>query len=148
MDTIVAHTHPFVIGVDTHARTHTYAVLTAAGQHLGTETFPNTPAGRSRAIAWSGRRSGGDLDVLWVIEGAGSYGAQLAGDVARTGYRDDSPLNTGRENGMYVGKSPVPVTLEMLEQGQTKFNIYCAPCHDQTGMGHGIVPTRVPVWQP
>jgi len=25
MDTIVAHTHPFVIGVDTHARTHTYA---------------------------------------------------------------------------------------------------------------------------
>ena len=70
------------------------------------------------------------------------------GTVARTGYRDDSPFNTGRENGMYVGKSPVPVTLEMLEQGQTKFNIYCAPCHDQTGMGHGIVPTRVPVWQP
>jgi len=79
VDTIVAHTHPFVIGVDTHARTHTYAVLTAAGQHLGTETFPNTAAGRSRAIAWAGRRASGVADVLWVVEGAGSYGAQLIG---------------------------------------------------------------------
>jgi hypothetical protein len=68
--------------------------------------------------------------------------------VARSGYRDDSPYNTGLENGMYVGKSPVPITLELIQQGQTKFNIYCAPCHDETGMGHGIVPTRVPVWQP
>lgn len=68
--------------------------------------------------------------------------------VARDHYRDDSPYNTGLENGMYVGKSPVPVTLELIQQGQTKFNIYCSPCHDQTGMGHGIVPTRVPVWQP
>ena len=105
MDTIVAHTHPFVIGVDTHARTHTYAVLTAAGQHLGTETFPNTPAGRSRAIAWSGRRSGGDLDVLWVIEGAGSYGAQLAGDVARTGYRLVEAARMGHTGRRGIGKS-------------------------------------------
>ncbi len=68
--------------------------------------------------------------------------------VARDHYFDNSPYNTGLENGMYVGKSPVPVTLELLEQGQTKFNIYCSPCHDQTGMGHGIVPTHVPTWQP
>ncbi len=68
--------------------------------------------------------------------------------VSRTGYRDDSPYNTGLENGMYVGKNPVPITLELIQQGQTKFNIYCSPCHDQTGMGHGIVPTHVPTWQP
>jgi len=68
--------------------------------------------------------------------------------VARDSHFDNSPYNTGLENGMYVGKSPVPVTLELLEQGQTKFNIYCSPCHDQTGMGHGIVPVRVPTWQP
>ena len=42
--TIVAYAHPFVIGVDTHARTHTLAVLVA-------------------------RRTGGDLATLWVIEG-------------------------------------------------------------------------------
>jgi mono/diheme cytochrome c family protein len=68
--------------------------------------------------------------------------------VERDAYRDNSAYNTGLENGMYVGKSPVPVTPALLEQGQTKFNIYCAPCHDQTGMGHGIIPARVPVWQP
>jgi mono/diheme cytochrome c family protein len=68
--------------------------------------------------------------------------------VARDHYRDDSPYNTGLENGMYVGKNPVPITVALIEQGQTKFNIYCSPCHDQTGMGHGIVPTHVPIWQP
>ena len=43
---------------------------------------------------------------------------------------------------MYVGKNPLPVTLELLELGQTKFNTYCSPCHDQTGMGNGIVASR------
>lgn len=51
MNTIVANTHSFVIGVDTHAKTHTYSVLASNGEHLGTEAFPNTHAGRTRAIA-------------------------------------------------------------------------------------------------
>lgn len=85
--TTVTHSYPFVIGVDTHARTHTYAVLAANGEHLGTESFPNTHAGRARAIAWAARRTDKDLEALWVIEGTGSYGALLAGTVARAGYR-------------------------------------------------------------
>ncbi len=48
MSTIVARTHSFVIGVDSRARTHTYAVLAADGEHLGTDAFPNTHAGRAR----------------------------------------------------------------------------------------------------
>jgi mono/diheme cytochrome c family protein len=68
--------------------------------------------------------------------------------VARDAYRDNSPYNTGLENGMYVGKNPVPITPALLEQGQAKFNIYCSPCHDQTGMGRGIIPAHVPIWQP
>ncbi len=87
MNDIVARTYQFVVGVDTHARTHTYSVLAAVGEHLGTETFPNTAAGRSRAISWAGRRTSGVSDALWVVEGAGSYGAQLARNVADTGYR-------------------------------------------------------------
>ena len=72
----------------------------------------------------------------------------VADTVARGTLREDTPFNTGAENGMYVGKSPVPLTMDVLKQGQTKFNIYCSPCHDQSGMGKGIVPTRVPSWQP
>lgn len=85
--TTAAHSYPFVIGVDTHARTHSYAVLAANGGHLDTETFPNTHAGRARAIAWAARRTGCDLGALWVIDGTGSYAALLAGTVARAGYR-------------------------------------------------------------
>ncbi len=85
--TTVAHSYPFVIGVDTHARTHTYAVLAANGEHLGTEAFPNSHAGRARAIGWAARRTGGDLGSIWIIEGAGSYGALLAGTVALAALR-------------------------------------------------------------
>jgi mono/diheme cytochrome c family protein len=40
------------------------------------------------------------------------------------------------------------VTPELLHQGQFRFNTYCSPCHDKTGSGRGIVPTRFPAWQP
>ena len=33
-------------------------------------------------------------------------------------------------------------TRETLRRGQERFNIYCAPCHDRTGSGHGIVALR------
>jgi transposase len=60
--TIVAHAHPFVVGVDTHARTHTFAVLVAGtGELIATEQFPATDAGIDRAIGWTARRTGGDL---------------------------------------------------------------------------------------
>lgn len=85
--TIVAHAHPYVVGVDTHARTHTFAILVAAtGQPIATEQFPATTAGMGRAIAWAGRRTDGDLATLWVIEGVATYGARLAGAVSQAGY--------------------------------------------------------------
>lgn len=105
VSTLVSQTHSFVIGVDTHARTHTYAILTATGQHLGTDTFPNTAAGRSRALAWAGRRSGGVTDALWAIEGAGSYGAQLARNVSDTGYRVVEAARMDRTGRHGIGKS-------------------------------------------
>ena len=86
--------------------------------------------------------------VVGIFEDGRSNRLLPEDTVARDNYFDNSPYSTGLENGMYVGKNPVPVTLDLLEQGQTRFNIYCSPCHDQTGMGHGIVPTHVPTWQP
>ena len=84
---IVAHSHPYVIGVDTHARNHALSVLDCPhGQVLDEAQFPATSEGLARAVAWVGRRTGGDLDVLWVIEGTGTYGARLARLAADTGY--------------------------------------------------------------
>lgn len=84
---IVAHAHPFVVGVDTHARNHVYAILSAnTGALLETREFPTTSAGINRVIKWVARRTDGNADTRWVIEGAASYGAILAGTAATNGF--------------------------------------------------------------
>ncbi|WP_427017522.1 MFS transporter [Pseudarthrobacter sp. P1] len=73
--TIVANKYTHVVGVDTHAKTHTYAILVSAtGQVADTATFPTSPPGILRATAWMNRRAG-EGQVLVSVEGASSYGA-------------------------------------------------------------------------
>lgn len=84
---IVAHSRSFVVGVDTHARNHVLAVLAGNGQVIDTASFPASRSGLARAVDWVGRRTGGDLGALWVIEGVGSYGALLAHTVSLAGYQ-------------------------------------------------------------
>lgn len=104
--TIVANTHPYVIGVDTHAATHTYAVLAGAtGAVVDVATFPTTTAGMDRALAWVGRRTGGEMDTLMVIEGIGSYGAQLARAAGQAGYEIAEPAPIPRSARRAMGKS-------------------------------------------
>ncbi|MDT0326943.1 IS110 family RNA-guided transposase [Nocardiopsis lambiniae] len=68
--------HPTIIGgVDTHTDTHQVAVIDTVGRHLATETFPTTPEGHQRLLAWL--RSHGDPAAVG-IEGTGAYGAGLA----------------------------------------------------------------------
>src|SRR5690625_7313668 len=77
--TIVANSFSYVIGADTHARTHTLAVIevnTAA--RVDTQEFSTATAGLSRALAWIKRRTENATKVLIAIEGIGSYGARLA----------------------------------------------------------------------
>ena len=48
---IVAEEYTFVIGVDTHAATHSLALVTAAtGAIVDQAVFPNTPPGLDRAL--------------------------------------------------------------------------------------------------
>jgi transposase len=103
--TIVAHVHPFVVGVDTHARNHVLTILAATGELIDTGQFPTTSAGMTRAIAWAARRTGGELGTLWVIEGAASYGARLAHAAAQVGYQvvEAARMNARANRG--VGKS-------------------------------------------
>lgn len=86
---IVADHYRYVVGVDTHAATHTYALVESpSGKELGTGTFPTTTAGLARAAGWIGRRVGGDVDgVLISAEGTGSYGAVMAELLSESGYR-------------------------------------------------------------
>jgi hypothetical protein len=73
---IVAEKYTYVVGVDTHARTHTYTIInTTTGARACCEAFPVTTAGMKRAVAWIGRNSTGP--VLMAVEGTASYGASL-----------------------------------------------------------------------
>jgi transposase len=104
--TIVAETYSFVIGVDTHARTHTFAILQPpTGAVLATATFPATAAGIRRAIDWVGRRTGGDTDTLVVVEGIGSYGAQVAKSARQAGYPVAEPAPVAPSLRRGLGKS-------------------------------------------
>ena len=104
--TIVAHAYPFVIGVDAHARNHALAVLASpTGELLDETQFPATVAGLQRAVSWVARRTGGDLAVLWVIEGVGTYGARLARAANDAGYAVAEAGRMSARANRGVGKS-------------------------------------------
>lgn len=72
----------------------------------------------------------------------------VEGTMAQEMYRADEAYATGvAADNTYVAKNPEPLTKEVLRQGQTKFNVYCSPCHDRTGSGRGVVPLKA-TWVP
>lgn len=85
---LVADRYQFVVGIDTHARHHVLAIVTAAGRPGSTEKFPTTGAGLARARTWIEHHTDERTDqVLISMEGTGSYGAVFAELLADAGYR-------------------------------------------------------------
>jgi mono/diheme cytochrome c family protein len=37
---------------------------------------------------------------------------------------------------------PYPITMELLQRGQQRFDIFCSPCHGRTGDGNGMIVLR------
>jgi mono/diheme cytochrome c family protein len=66
----------------------------------------------------------------------------LPGTVARGQLREDRVLFTGLVEGKPAAELPFPLTQDVLERGQQRYLIYCAPCHGQVGRGDGIVVRR------
>jgi mono/diheme cytochrome c family protein len=65
------------------------------------------------------------------------------GTVARGQLNDDAAFYTGKgPDGKPLDTFPFPVTKEIVERGQERFNIYCAPCHDRLGTGDGMIVRR------
>jgi transposase len=104
---IVADHYRTIVGVDTHAATHTYAVVESpSGKLLDQKTFPTTPAGLSRATVWISRRADGNAEtVLISAEGTGSYGAVMARRLTEAGYR--------------VVEAPMPSAKRLRGKGKT-----------------------------
>jgi mono/diheme cytochrome c family protein len=66
----------------------------------------------------------------------------VPGTVARGHLRIDEHLYAGRINGVLADTFPFPITRQDLERGRERYDIYCSPCHDYTGSGHGMIVQR------
>ena len=76
---------------------------------------------------------------------ADGRGARLlpAGTVARGFLRDDIGLYKGQTpEGDFLAQIPMPVTRELVLRGQSRFNVYCTPCHGRVGQGDGMIVQR------
>jgi hypothetical protein len=98
---IVAELFEHVVGIDTHARTHTYCLVACAtGAVVDAATFPASKAGHARAIRWILRRTRGS--VLAAIEGTSSYGAGITAALVEGGFdvtEDEQPSPRGSPPG-------------------------------------------------
>jgi mono/diheme cytochrome c family protein len=64
----------------------------------------------------------------------------VPGTIARGELRDDPVFFEGKDAaGAFVAKSPVAASADVVERGRQRFTIYCQPCHDARGDGHGIL---------
>jgi len=66
----------------------------------------------------------------------------VPGTVKRMGLRttENASFYLGRDAaGAYVPTAPMEVTVEVLERGQERYEIYCAVCHGSTGDGQGVI---------
>jgi mono/diheme cytochrome c family protein len=66
----------------------------------------------------------------------------VEGTVARGDLQQDSYYYTGKVNGLPGNEMPVPVTRELLDRGEERYNIYCSPCHSKLGDGNGMIVQR------
>jgi mono/diheme cytochrome c family protein len=66
----------------------------------------------------------------------------IPGTVAQGLLNADAHLMLGEVDGKPAELFPEPVTMDMLQRGRERFNIFCSPCHDRAGTGNGMVVQR------
>jgi hypothetical protein len=67
---------------------------------------------------------------------AGTYSREVA-------YSDPGLWGGNADAGVFVDHIPLPVDRALLERGQDRFNISCAPCHGFAGDGQSVVATKM-----
>ena len=64
------------------------------------------------------------------------------GTVARGQLREDDHFERGTIGDAYATTFPVSLDAPLLDRGQERYDVYCAPCHGLSGHGDGIVARR------
>ena len=68
--------------------------------------------------------------------------APIGGTVAREDLRDETAQQRGRDGKGWAKRVPVLVDPTLLDRGEERFAVFCAPCHDKAGSGRGTVALR------
>lgn len=71
-----------------------------------------------------------------------SFRSQVDGTVARGQLMLDEHFYQGTVQGQFAETLPVPVDRPLLARGRERYDIFCAPCHDRTGAGNGMIVQR------
>src|SRR5438128_7506830 len=64
-------------------------------------------------------------------------GTVARGEASTVGY-----LATGKINGQDGDAFPFPITIDVMNRGEERFNIFCSECHGKVGDGNGMIPSR------
>jgi mono/diheme cytochrome c family protein len=73
----------------------------------------------------------------------GSSARPLVDDTVPRGMlQDDAAFYTGKNGNVELDTLPFPLTKQILDRGQERYDIFCAPCHDRTGSGSGMIVRR------
>jgi mono/diheme cytochrome c family protein len=67
---------------------------------------------------------------------------RVPGTVARGRLAGDAAMETGKVGTGFAAAVPVAIDMKLLERGQDRYRIYCAPCHGQAGRGDGMIVRR------
>ncbi|RPF74376.1 MAG: cytochrome c [Rickettsiales bacterium TMED289] len=64
----------------------------------------------------------------------------IEGTIARGMIAENHSYLSGKnDDGSYLMNNPIELSIEVLNRGQDRYNIYCSVCHSQVGNGKGIV---------
>lgn len=80
-------------------------------------------------------------ESAFFADGQGSR-LPVAGTIPRGGLRLDAHFFEGKEGARPAETFPFAVTRKDLERGRERYDIFCAPCHDRSGGGRGIIVQR------
>jgi hypothetical protein len=129
---IVAEAFERIVGVDTHASTHTFCVIDArTGTLVAGAVFPNTSAGHGLAISWI-RRHSPTMNVLAAVEGTNSYGARVTTALEAAGIEVTEPHPVGRPRDR-AGTSDVTVA-ELAARSVLGVESTCMPTRHRGGV--------------
>lgn len=77
------------------------------------------------------------------FDNGGAMQQPVAGTVPRGELRGDDSLYRGMDSrGAWLESNARTVTMQLLERGRERYDIYCSPCHSLVGDGKGIMVNR------